>query len=187
MNHQNTGLSASFESRKGKTLRWSVSGFAAIATLMFGILAFFVVPAPDNRTATEVTGILASMSRPHPEYGDISIVLDNGERYYINRANEIAYLDWEAMLAEVQPGDEVTLIAVKPLVWRILPDEARSIQPIAGLRTQDKVYMNAEIAATTWDSQGRFNVIAIFSFIAFIVCLLPDLFRLFNRHALTRA
>jgi len=164
-----------------------MGGSAAIVALMFGLLAFFVVPAPNNRTAKEVTGVLVSMSQPHPKYGDITIALDNGKRYYINRATEVAHLDWEVMIAEVRPGDEVTLTTVTPLAWRMLSDEAKAIRPIAGLRTTDKIYLDSEIAATTWNSQGKYSIIAIFSLIALIGCLLPDLFRVFNRYPPIRA
>ena len=187
MNSQRTRLFSSSEGGGNRILRLIISAFAAIVALMFGVLAFFVVPAPNNHTATEITGTLVSISQPHPEYGDITIILDNGNRYYINRANEVVHLDWETMLAEVQPGDEVILTTVTPLAWRVLSDEAKTIQPLAGLRTTDKVYMDAEIAATTWNSQGKFGTIAIFSLIAFIVCLLPDFFRVFNRSIPLRA
>ena len=95
----------------------TVGGLAAVIGLVFGLLEIFVVPAPSNRTSAEVTGILISMSRSHPDYGDIGIVLDNGQRYYINRADEVAYLNWERMLAEVKPGDEVKLTVVTPLFF----------------------------------------------------------------------
>jgi hypothetical protein len=180
MNSQNPDLLTSFSSRGRKILRLVVAGFTAILALMFGILAFFVVPAPDDQTATEITGTLVSMSQPHPEYGDITIVLNNGKSYYINRANQVSHLDWRTMLAEVQPGYEVTLTAVTPLAWRMLPDKARTIQPVAGLRTADKVYMDPEIAAATWKVQGKFSLLAVFSLIALIICLLPDLFQVLN-------
>jgi hypothetical protein len=83
---------------------------------MFGLLAFLVGPAPNNRTAAEVSGILVSMSLPHPEYSDIKNVLDNRHRYYINRVSEESHLDWESRLVDVQPGDEIQLTVVKPLV-----------------------------------------------------------------------
>lgn len=182
MQSQSVRLFSLFEGGRGRNFRLLMGGFAAIVTLMFGVLVFFVVPAPNNQTAMEITGALVSMSQPHPEHGDITIILDNGKRYYINRANEVAHLDWEAMLAEVQPGDEVTLTVVTPLAWRLVSDEAKTIQPIAGLRTADKIYLDSEITATTWNSQEKFSMIAIFSLIALIVCLLPDFFRVFNRY-----
>ena len=171
---------------RSAAFRLTIGSFAAIAALIFGLLFFFVVPAPSKRTAIEVSGILVSMSRPHPDDGDIGIVLDNGQRYYINRVDEISYLDWEKMLAEVQPGMEIHLTVVKPLAWRLLAKDTTTSLPVAGLRTADTVYMDTGIAAVTWDSQSKYCVIAITSFIVCLICLLPDLFRLLDRRSLAK-
>jgi hypothetical protein len=161
--------------------RFIVGGLAATVALVFGLLAIFVVPAPSNRTATEVSGILISMSRPHPDYGDIGIVMDNGQRYYINRADEVAHLNWERLLAEVKPGDQVHLTVVTPIFWHKLAEDTKTSRPVAGLRTADTVYMDPDIAAKTWVAQGHFSVIALLSSSVLLICMMPNIFRVFNR------
>jgi hypothetical protein len=170
------------QTRENTILRFSVGGFAAVVAFIFGVLSLFVVPAPNIRSATEISRNLISISKPHPEYGDIGIVLDNGQSYYINRANEITQLDWEKMLAEVHPGDEIHLTFVTPLIWRMLPDDMKTNSPVAGVRTNDTIYMDPVIPATTWTAQGKFVGIAIFSFVVFVLCLLLDLLRLLRQH-----
>lgn len=171
------------QARENTMLRLSVGGFAAIVAFMFGILSLFVVPAPNIRSVTEISGNLISISKPNAEYGDIGIVLDNGQRYYINRANEIAQLDWKKMLAEVHPGDKIHLTVVTPLIWRMLPDGMKTDLPVAGVRTNDTIYMDPVISATTWTAQAKFAGIAVFSFAVFVICFLPDLLRVLRQRA----
>jgi hypothetical protein len=166
---------------RGNAIRLIVGGLAAIATLMFGLLALFTVPSPSANTAFGVSGILVSISPPHPEYGDISIVLDGGRYYYINRANEIAGFDWEKMLSEVRPGDRVYLTAVTPLAWRWMGDVQQGSGPVAGIRTDDTVYLDAAIAAGSWTAQKQFSGIAIISLFVLIACVLPEFNRLFKQ------
>jgi len=165
---------------RGNAVRLIVGGLAAIAALMFGLLSLFTVPSPSANTAVEVSGVLLSISRPHPEYGDISIVLDNDRYYYINRANEIGGFDWEKMLSEVGPGDKVYLTAVTPLAWRWMGNVQQGSGPVAGLRTDDTVYLDAAIAADSWTAQKQFSRVAIFSVLVLIACVLPEFNRLFK-------
>ena len=171
------------QARENTMLRLSVGGFAAIVAFMFGILSLFVVPVPNIRSVTEISGNLISISKPNAEYGDIGIVLDNGQRYYINRANEIAQLDWKKMLAEVHPGDKIHLTVVTPLIWRMLPDGMKTNLPVAGIRTNDTVYMDPVIPAATWTAQNKFAGVAVFSFVVFVICFLPDLLRVLRQRA----
>lgn len=164
-----------------RIVRFLVVGLAILVTLMFGLLALFVVPAPTSQTAVEVSGILKSMSVPHPDYGDIGIVLENGDSFYINRANEVANLDWQKMLAEVQPGDKLYLTAVRPLIWRLLDRDMSMNLPVAGVRTDETVYMDTAVASTTWTSQNQYSRMAVISLLILLIFLLPDFLRLFRR------
>jgi hypothetical protein len=126
----------------------------ALTALFSALLALFVVPAPSPETAVEVSGYTQHLSHPHPEYGDLSIILQDGRRYYVNRANEIPYFAWQRLLAEVQRGDIVTLTVVRPLAWRLL-DGAGIVTPgpVAGVRTNERIYMDPQIPSTTWSAQ----------------------------------
>jgi hypothetical protein len=163
-------------------LRSLVGVLAVIASLVFGLLSLFTVPSPSANTAVDVSGVVVSISRPHPEYGDISIVLDNGRYYYINRANEITGFDWEKMLSEVGPGDTVYLTAVTPLAWRLVGNVQQGSGPVAGVRTDDTVYLDAAIAVDSWAAQKQFSGIAIISLLVLITCILPESHRLSKHH-----
>ncbi len=164
-----------------RIVRFLVVGLAVLVTLMFGLLALFVVPSPNNQTAIEVAGVVKSISQPHPDYGDIGIVLENGNSFYINRANEVANLDWEKMLAEVQPGDKLYLTAVRPLIWRLLDRDMSMNLPVAGVRTDETVYMDTAVASTTWTSQSQYSRMAVISLLILLIFLLPDFLHLFQR------
>lgn len=144
-----------------KWARWIGIAFVSLPLLMFGLLAIGTVPAPNARNSEKITGKLASASMPHPEFGDMSIVLDSGQRFYVNRANEVDHFAWEAFLAEIQPGDEVTLTTVKTLAkrWGIF---GTAVSPLAGVETAEKVYMDPAVAARTWLSQAMFATIAMY-------------------------
>lgn len=147
---------ALFAPRTKKALLIAAILLAALALLGSGLLALFVVPAPDANTAVEVSGRLISISPPHPQYGDLTINFVDGRSYYVNRADEIAYFAWQRLLQEVNPGDLVTLTVVRPLAWR-LPGagDAPAWGPVAGVRTASTVYMDPAIAAT-WTAQAAF-------------------------------
>ena len=157
-----------------RMFRRILAGLAALAVLLFGVLALFVVPAPKAGAALEISGSVESISRPHPKYGDIGILLEAGGRYYINRADEIPYLDWEKMLSELKPGDEIQLTVVKPLAWHWLGDDTVAPMPVAGLRSGNIVYMDAAISAQTWTAQANFSQMAILSLLVLVLCLLPE-------------
>lgn len=164
-----------------RILRHTIGVLAVLAGLLFGTLSLFVVPAPSARTAVEVSGTLVSVSQPHPEYGDMEIVLDGGRSYYVNRANEVAYFAWQQMLSEVQPGDRVYLTIVRPLAWLLMGDENANHLPVAGVRTMQVVYMDPAIPADTWTAQAVFSWLAGILFLVVVMCALPDLVRLFRR------
>lgn len=158
--------------------RYVIGGLAVAVGLSFGLLAMFVVPAPNARSATDVADVLVSISRPSPEHGDMGIVLGNGRSYYINRANEIATFDWEKMLAEVQPGDKVYLTVVRPLAWRLLGDKAPANLPVAGVWTDESIYMDPVASAITGTAQATYRRVTLISLLVGMVCALPEVRRL---------
>lgn len=163
-----------------RRLRYTIGMLAALTGLVFGVLSLFVVPAPSASTAVEVSGTLVSLSRPHPEYGDMGIVLDGGRSYYVNQANEVEYLAWEQMLSEVQPGDQVYLTVVTPLAWRLRGDKGAKRLPVAGIRTANAVYMDPAVSADRWTAQATITNLAGVSLLTLVLCMLPELVRLFK-------
>ncbi len=130
---------------------------AGSGVVLGGLLALFVVPAPDANTAVEVSGRLQDISPPHPEYGDLTINLTDGRSFYVNRANEVAYFEWERLIQEVNPGDVLLLTVVRPLAWRLFGSlNASGPGPVAGVRTEAAVYMDPAIPAATWTAQATY-------------------------------
>jgi hypothetical protein len=170
-----------FLNRSGsRTFRRAVGLLALFVSSFFLGLSIIVVPAPTAGTATEVSGTLLSVSSPNPEYGDMGIVLDDGQSYYVNRATEVGYFAWEQMLSEVHPGDTLHLTAVAPLPWRWMGARHSQPLPVAGVRTASTVYMNPAISADTWTAQARFEAVAGLSLLLFGLCLLPEIVRRFR-------
>lgn len=163
-----------------KTVRYAIGLLAALVGLIFGILSLFVVPAPGASNSVEVSGTLVSLSRPSPEYGDMGIELDGGRSYYVNRADQVGYFAWEQMLSEVHPGDQVYLLVVTPLAWRLVGDGVPEHLPVAGIRTAHVVYMDPAISADTWTAQAVFSSLAIIALLILVICLLPGFMRLFK-------
>lgn len=153
---------------------------AALAALVCGILALFVVPAPSARTAVQVSGILVSASRPQAKQGDLGIVLDNGQSYYVNQAGRADYFAWEEMLSDVRPGDRLYLTVVRPLAWRLVDTEGARHSPVAGIRSEGTVYMDPAISADRWTAQARFCRAGGISLLILVLCMLPDLTRWFR-------
>jgi hypothetical protein len=130
---------------------------AGSGVVLSGLLALFVVPAPDANTAVEVSGRLQRISPPHPEYGDLTINLTDGRSFYVNRANEVAYFAWERLIEQVNPGDVLRLTVVRPLAWRLFGFlNAPGPGPVAGVRTEAAVYMDPAIPAATWTAQATY-------------------------------
>jgi hypothetical protein len=154
---------------------------------MFGGLSLFVVPSPNASTAVEVSGALVSLSCPHPEYGDMGIVLDGGQSYYVNRADQIEYFAWERMLSDVRRGDTVYLTVVTPLAWRLMGGGDVQPLPVAGVRTYSTVYMDPAISADTWTAQATFQRVAGLSLLVLVMCVLPALIRVFKHRPPTSA
>jgi hypothetical protein len=146
--------------------------------VLFGLLSLFVVPAPGARTAVEVSGTLVSVSQPQLGYGDMGIVLEDGRRYYVNRADEVEYFAWEEMLADVRAGDTIYLTVVPPLAWRLMGVEPGRPLPVAGIRTAREVYMDPAISAETWTAQTVFSRMAGSSLLVLALCVLPEFLRL---------
>lgn len=148
---------------------------ATLILLFFGLLALGTVPAPNDRNSETVTGKLVEASMPHPDFGDMSIVLDSGRRFYVNRANEVDHFAWEAFLQEVQPGDEVTLTTVNTLAKRLFGFTS-NVSPLAGVETTNKIYMDPAVAARTWLSQAMFATMAIYAAGGWLALVLAGLF-----------
>jgi hypothetical protein len=126
----------------------------SLAMLGNGLLALFVVPAPNANTVVAVSGHLKRFTPPHPEYGDLVITLEDGRSYYVNRADEVNYFAWERLLEEVTPGDVITLTVVRPLAWRLLGNSSAPRRgPVAGVQTDSRIYMDPAVSAATWTSQ----------------------------------
>lgn len=138
-----------------RLLRWLLITWSSLAFLGYSVLALGTVPAPSAETAIEVSGHVALITAPHPEYGDLHIFLEDGRQFYVNRASELSYFDWEGFLTEVQPGDEVRLTAVSTLAdrWFSL---GGALLPVAGVETATKTYMDPAISAKDWTYQADF-------------------------------
>ncbi len=168
-------MNSSKNKKKPKKINWKknilISGIilSALSTLFFGLLALFVTPAPNARNSQEITGTVQYISEINPESGDIGIVLEKNQSFYINGADEIPYLDAAQMLADIHVGDEVILTVVLPIIWRIIPGNSAVQLPIAGIRTQETIYMDATISSHAWTAQAGFSRIALISLGLFIV------------------
>lgn len=135
--------------RRGAVLLLSVT------FVLLGALALFVVPAPGPLTAVEVTGRVERLGPPNPEGGDLGIVLEGEGYFYVNRAAEVEAFAWERLLAEVGPGDTLTLTEVPTWASRI-GLEVGGGGPLAGVRRGETIYLDPAVAAATWVWQGRF-------------------------------
>lgn len=133
---------------------------ATLILLFFGILTLGAVPAPNTHNSEVVTDKMANASRPSPINGDMMIVLESGHRFYVNRANEDDQFAWETFLEEVQPGDEVTITAVKSLAQRLF-DFTSNVSPVAGIETTNKIYMDPAVWGRKQQSQELFATLAI--------------------------
>ncbi|NJL61239.1 MAG: hypothetical protein HC903_04680 [Methylacidiphilales bacterium] len=175
------------ESRSPKYLkilniaRKSVAIAATVVLVPLAALTFFVVPAPNSETATEVSGKLRRMSQPLLNSDDLQIKLDDGKVYYVNRANEAEYFNWRQLRQDVQQGDTLHLTVVRPLAWRIanpeIPQKSLAGLPVAGIRTDSKIYMNPEIPAKTWKTQDIAQNYSILLFVAIGLCFSPEISR----------
>lgn len=163
-----------------KAFRRTVGLLALFVSSFFFGLSLIVVPAPTTTTATEVSGTLLWASSPHPDYGDMGIVLDSGRRYYVNHAAEVGYFAWQQMLSEVHPGDTLYLTIVTPLLWRWTGAPHNQPLPVAGIRTASTVYMDPAISAGTWTAQARFETAVVLSLLLLGLCLLPEITRQFR-------
>ncbi|MDJ0752291.1 MAG: hypothetical protein QNJ45_02150 [Ardenticatenaceae bacterium] len=159
--------------------RYGLILLTGFAVFFFGLLALGTVPAPSTRTATVVTGELVRATEPHPDYGDMSIILDGGRIFYVNRANELDYFDWRGFLNDVQPGEQVTLTAVDTLARRLV-GFGGEVRPVAGVQTVEKIYMDPAVSADRWVYQGRFMANSIIAVGILLLLLLPDVHRRFN-------
>jgi hypothetical protein len=151
-----------------------------MAVLIFGVLTLFTVPRPSDRTAMEVTGMVTSIATPHPDYGDLNLVLAGDRKFYVNRANELNYFAWEQFLFEVHPGDTVHLMVVPSWISRYF-DSGSTAQPVAGVWTAGKMYMDPAVSAATWAAQGNFQSLTYLALGICILCLLPEILRIANR------
>jgi len=136
-------------------LRKVAAGLTATAALLFFCFSLMIVPVPNSKTATQITGTVACISRPHPTNGDMTIVLEDGRKFYVNHAEEVEYFAWERLLREVRVGDRIQLTAVQRWGERWTePGRAGGYTPLAGIRTSSVIYMNDRISANTWRGAG---------------------------------
>lgn len=161
-------------------LRKVAIGLVAAAAFMFFILSVSIVPAPTPRNSTVITGKVARISPPDPELGDMLITLEDGRRFYVNRANEKEYFAWQRLLQEVQPGDTIHLTAVEPWASRAL-ESGYSASPLAGVRTDSVVYMDEAIPARTWTFAKSAQQIAWMALALLCALFTPELFTFFRR------
>ncbi len=153
---------------------------------LFGALMFMTVPAPNKDNSVTVTGSVTHLSQPHPEYGDLTIILDQGREYYVNRANEVAYFNWQQLLEEVRPGDTLYLTVVRPLAWRLFSRaKAPTSGPVAGIRSTTTTYMNPAISAATWTSQKTFANVTMGTLVAVLFFLGLEIRRRYQRRGAT--
>ncbi len=158
-------------------IRYLALGFLVLAGLFFGLLAAFTVPAPNARTAVEIVGTVTAITPPQAEFGDLAIMLDGNRHFYVNRATELDYFAWEQLLAEVHPGDRLHLTTVKPFIFRFL-GSAADPQPVVGVWTVEKIYLNPEISAEAWTAQRTFSTLTLVSVILGICCIVPNMMRI---------
>lgn len=163
-------------------IRAIIATLATLAFLLCALGTLMVVPAPSPETAVEVSGKLAWFSRPHDSDGDLSIALDDGRRYYVNRAYEVAYFQWQRLLAEVRPGDTLHLTAVRPLAWR-LSGAQFGYTPLAGVRSDTTVYMDPAIPAAEWTGQRDIRNLMLGTLAVLGLCAAPELRHLLRGRA----
>jgi len=110
----------------------------------------------------------------------MSIILEDGRSFYINRVNERGDFDWQQLRREVGRGDQITLTAVEPFA-RLFnplskePGRNRTSTPLAGVRSGDTVYLNDAMAATTPPALFIPLIIAIILQLVAIAFVLPEL------------
>lgn len=165
-------------------VRAIVATLATLAFLMYALVALMVVPAPSAETAVEVSGKLAWFSRPHDSDGDLSIALDSGRSYYVNRVYEVEYFQWQRMLEEVRPGDTLHLTVVRPLAWRLGQQTVYPKHgPVAGVRSDTTVYMDPAIPAVQWTAQRDMLGLMLGALAVLGLCVTPELRRLLRGRA----
>ena len=91
-------------SKKSRMICYSNVMISLLVALLDRTLSFMVVPAPRADYAKEVSGTVNSIRQPYHESSDLTIILDDGQSYYINRASGTDNLVWEQRLAQVEPG-----------------------------------------------------------------------------------
>ena len=110
----------------------------------------------------------------------MTITLEDCRRFYVNRANEKEYFDWERLLHEVRPGDTIHLTAVQPWASREV-EPGQGITPLAGVRTDSVIYMDERIPARTWTAAKSVQQTALFAFAVTCMLLCPDMFGVLRR------
>ena len=173
-NHTDAAEKSANSYPKGaKIVYFAVLIFVTLTLLFFGFMAMMIVPAPNANSAFEVTGQVAAISEPIAEGDDLQITLLDGRTFYVNRANEISYFDWQQLREEVQAGDTIHLTVVKPIAWQLSTGDAEPQRgPVAGIWTDDTVYMDTTIPAETWTAQAGAMQNTFISFAIFMVLLL---------------
>ncbi len=167
--------------RLASLARALLATLATLAALLFCIIAVSVVPPPRPDTAVEVSGRVSSISAPHATDGDVVISLTDGRCFYINRANEVAHLDWHQMRAELPPGSPVQLTTVLPLHSRLFGTQLMC-GPLAGVRGDKVVYMDPAVAAADWTtSEYTMFQSALVALAVALVCVAPELWGWWSR------
>jgi hypothetical protein len=166
-------------------LRKVAAGLTATAALMFFCFSLMIVPMPNSKTATQITGTVACINRPHPTTGDMTIVLEDGRRFYVNHADEVEYFAWERLLREVTAGNTIHLTAVQPLGERwIEPGRAGGYTPLAGIRTSSAIYMDERISAHTWRGAGSVLQMALVALLITCLFSIPEISGLLGRRTI---
>jgi hypothetical protein len=159
-------------------VRAGIATCAVLLCLLFGLTSFFMVPAPSPETATLITGTVSSISRPHPEYGDLSIRLRDGRNFYVNRANENELFAWEELLKEVKAGDTIHITAIDTWLTRDeMLGRGRAYSPVAGVRTDSKVYLDPDEMAEEWGAAPNMPLTIALTLLVVAACYAPELRR----------
>lgn len=166
-------------------LRKVAIGIVAAITAMFFVGSVMIVPAPTPGNSRVITGKVASISPPDPELGDMLFTLEDGRQFYVNRADEVEYFQWERLLQDVQPGDTIHLTAVQTwadaLAFAANEPGLYGATPLAGVRTDTVVYMDDEIPARTWTSAKSVQQTAWRALALLCLLFTPELFTFFRR------
>ncbi|HSL43153.1 MAG TPA: hypothetical protein VK897_06955 [Anaerolineales bacterium] len=163
-------------------LRKAAAGLAGTAAMLFFCFSLVIVPAPNAKTATQVTGTVACINPPHPTLGDMTILLEDGRQFYVNRANEVEYFAWERLLNEVEPGDTIQLTAVQTWGERwIEPGRGGGYTPLAGVRTDNVIYMDERISARTWRGGKPAQQTALQALVLMCLLSIPEMFGVLRR------